>query len=286
MLKQLTQPHKNNPFNLQYDDYKGKLNNMINNALMPLGQKLSNFKFSKIHIPKLFSNTNNPTVFDWIFFPIWSSEQTIYGSFISMPLDLLNTFLNNVDLILDTFEPIFDRIKDIIIDTVGLAEGILPGGGDAIVAENVIGGMIDDFLKYILKDGIEILQFFLNVSRKKWSLAFLNLMDIIPNLDAIVNGILSSLISISHFTDNLADTSNKVNLVRGWEPLITLLIDNSKNFLNPDALFLNPDAMKILNKYPKIKTIFTNMYSKIKNKKTQLKKVIAMGFTTVDTLLN
>jgi hypothetical protein len=147
----------------------------MNTALMPLQNKLEQFQFSdfKMKIPKLFSNSN-PTVFDWIFFPVWSSEQTIYGPFISMPLDLLNIFLNNVDLILDTFEPVFIHLKEIIVNSLGFVEGILPGGGDAESIESIIGNLIDDFIKYILKDGTEFFQFFMNLGRKKWTLAFLN----------------------------------------------------------------------------------------------------------------
>ena len=71
---------------MNFEDYKNELitfsSNYLNESQKGGFIDFNSFKDFKLEIPTItIFGTENPTIFDWIFFPIWSMEKSFFGSF-------------------------------------------------------------------------------------------------------------------------------------------------------------------------------------------------------------
>jgi transcription initiation factor IIE alpha subunit len=148
---------------------------------------------------------------DWILYPMWSLEQTLYiGEGISVQLDFLSLIVSQLDALFKLGAMSMSGAK------MGIIQSALTGmaastGGVAIAAAPVIGpamGVAYDVAVYLFGNMANIINMFIMISRKKHDGAFTLLTDIIPGMATTLNkavNFLSILTSLSGKTINVLD---------------------------------------------------------------------------------
>ena len=157
-----------------------------------------------------------PSIFDYVFFPIWSLRKKDPFGIIGIGVDFMKFSLNNMDLMLKRMEPYIESLMKLLSRFVGF----IPIGGNIII---IIKDILDKFMK---KFGSKILKYmviFINLQEKNFEDAFVAYSELIPNFAAQNNAMLAASRFAKTFLDgpilntalNVADKvgtfSQKVN---------------------------------------------------------------------------
>ena len=171
-------------------------------------------------------------LFDVIFFPIWSLEQTAIGPLVEIPLDIMSIILDNMDIILEALAPIVPIIIDVVLD-IGQA---IPAYGTAVSAISLPFNFIEGPLEILLANITDIVGFMINISRKQWRLAYMSALSIVPIFPDIMDSFLTNITIINKWMYRLNYTVKDVkdimtmistNLEK-YESLIHIVTQNPK----------------------------------------------------------
>jgi len=186
-------------------------------------------------------------IFNWIFFPLWSIEKIPYiGYFVEIQLDFIGILLDNLDLIMENISPVVEELKDTLFTIVGA----IPGVGTGFSAVELVINILDDFIFYLMEEGLDIIGLIINVSRKEWNLALISLLEVIPELSSTLDALITNLTTLRKYTTK---TNNKLDgVIHGisdWEPLISLVMEDTDKLFDLKELLKHPITKKHLEKY-------------------------------------
>lgn len=175
-------------------------------------------------------------VFEWLFFGLYKLENLpVLGPFVEIGLDFSDVLLNNVDIFIEFLVPILVPMLNVTID---IAEGI-PELGTILALIGIPISILEGPFFYLMENFTDIIGLFINVQRKQWSLAYLNALEVFPQLPSIMTALITQMALANKYIDR----SNKYSIVikdklDEYKPLY-------EPFLNEPCLLTNP--MKILN---------------------------------------
>mgnify|MGYP006142658475 CR=1 FL=1 len=150
-------------------------------------------------------------MYDWIFHPLWKLEHTPrWGAFFEIPIDLVDTILNNTILLVELIYPIISMVMS-FVGTAGVSA--------AVAAVPVVGPMlagsaweiaVQPFLDWLIPNFLKIVAFFFNISRRDIPTAYINALDFIPFMENTVHALAGMLIKINKYIDMVYPITNSV----------------------------------------------------------------------------
>lgn len=219
-----------------------------------LAEPLSNL-YSKIYDlqkkaknnPMYGGSISNPLdkatlLFNWIFFPLWSMENTpILGEFSELYLDLMGNVLGSMDIFLEPLAPLLGIGMSSALDVVQSIPGIGTGASAIAIPLNFAEGPME----WLFGNFGDIIGLFLNISRKQWGLAYMSALQVIPNLanimDAYVGNVYTAnkwLKRVNQRTGYVVDVLELINNnVSTYVPIIQEILKNPFVLNNPSKLF-------------------------------------------------
>jgi len=190
------------------------------------------------------------TITDWVFHPLWKLENIpIWGSLIAVPIDFVDSMLNNCILIVEMVYPIIS----ILLSFVGTA------GASAIVAPIPIVGpvlagsswevIVQPFLDWLIPNFFKIISFFVNIWRRDLPSAYVNALDFIPFMENTMHVLAGYLIKLNKYINMVYPVTNSIRLYTEFTSNLALtLITNPNAFMDVDKFYIDvikPNKMKI-----------------------------------------
>ena len=206
------------------------------------------------------------TIIDWIFFPLWSLENTpVIGSFVEGPLDSIGILLDNTDIIMELLGPNITTLISGLLD-VGQA---IPAVGSAVSAAALPMTLLNEPIEHALTDGSDMIGMFLNLSRKQWGMAYISALSAIPMFADIVDSILTNLITANKYMDRVNKVmdglEDKVEVIKNtfvqinsninkFKPLASQLLNNPDLLSQPEE-FLTRNLLSMKNRIDFLKDL-------------------------------
>jgi len=212
-------------------------------------------------------------MFNWIFFPIWSLENSVLGPFIGVPLDIISIILDNVDIIMEELAPFIPIVIDVLLD-LGQA---IPAYGTAVSAIALPFNFVEEPIEDVFANFTDIIGMFINISRKEWSLAYMSALACIPLFADIMDSVMTNLYVSNKYVDhanNELGNFNKIvykitDNINNYEIILKDIIENPSLILNPQQIikeYLLPSKQH--NKLAETLSKNTDLISEIKNNYT------------------
>jgi len=185
---------------------------------------------------------NATLLFNWIFFPLWSMENTpILGEFSELYLDLMGNVLGSMDIFLEPLAPLLGIGMSSALDVVQSIPGIGTGASAIAIPLN----FAEEPMEWLFGNFGDIIGLFLNISRKQWGLAYMSALQVIPNLanimDAYVGNVYTAnkwLKRVNQRTGYVVDVLELINNnVSTYVPIIQEILKNPFVLNNPSKLF-------------------------------------------------
>lgn len=182
-------------------------------------------------------------ILNWIFFPLWSLENTPFiGKFIEMPLDLVGIILDNVDIVLGALGPTIFETLGIVINAVQS----IP------VVGSVVGGVwlqiahLKRPLEILTTNGLDILDMFVSITRKNYSMAYFSALNGIPNFADIIDALVNVLHVLNKYLGRLNAYGDRANqIAQKISAVFTLISSNIPNFIPIFGVLLQDPAIMI-----------------------------------------
>ena len=140
------------------------------------------------------------TIGDWIFFPLWSIENTpIIGQIAGVPLDYISIILANMDIVIDNMTKIVEAVREPVLQAAMSAFSVSTAGVGLAITPFIVPvvNRIVDLIVHMTEHSIDIINMFYNISRKNFGLAYLLLMEIIPPLNVLIDKIINYVVIIN-----------------------------------------------------------------------------------------
>ena len=192
-------------------------------------------------------------LFNWIFFPLWSIENTPFiGEFTELYLDIIGLLLNYLDIGLEPIGPLLGVGMSTALDMVQAIPGIGTGASALAIPINIM----EEPIEWFISNYGDILDLFLSISRKQWATAYMSALEIIPNLSNIMN----SLVENAYVTNKWLSRNNKrieyyVDILEDINNSIIMFIPMIQSIQKDPTLLVNPTKIfekLILPNYKKI----------------------------------
>jgi len=190
------------------------------------------------------------TISDWVFHPLWKLESIpMWGSLISVPVDLVDSILNNCILIVEMVYPIISIIMSFvgtagvsaIVAPVPIVGPVLAGSGWEVIVQPFLDWLIPNFLK--------IIAFFINVWRRDLPQAYVNALDFIPFMENTMHVLVGYLIKINKYINMVYPVTNSIRSYTEFSANLALtLITNPNAFTDVDKFYIDvikPNKKKI-----------------------------------------
>uniref|UniRef100_A0A6C0EKL4 Uncharacterized protein n=1 Tax=viral metagenome TaxID=1070528 RepID=A0A6C0EKL4_9ZZZZ len=183
-------------------------------------------------------------LFNWIFFPIWSLENSAtIGPFIEIPLDILTIVLDNLDILMEAFAPIVPIILDTVVD-VGQA---IPAYGTAVSAIAIPLNFLEGPMEEFIANFTDIIGMFINISRKDWDMAYMSALAAIPVFADIMDAVITNayitnkwLLKVNNKLSDIDSIIDRIDqTINNYEPIILELLENPNLLLHPTKLIKN-----------------------------------------------
>ena len=216
------------------------------------------------------------TIIDWIFFPLWSLENTpVIGSFIEGPLDSVGILLDNTDIIMELLGPNITTLISGLLD-VGQA---IPAVGSAVSAAALPMTLLNEPIEHALTDGSDMIGMFLNLSRKQWGMAYISALSAIPMFADIVDSILTNLITANKYIERVNEVmggiEDKVEIIKNtfiqinnninkFKPIAEQILNNPDILSNPEE-FLVKNLLSMKNRIDFLKDLSDNQIKNLIN---------------------
>ena len=226
-----------------------KFSNIIQNDMESLKKSISDIP-GEMMINDDAAINRIDTITDWIFHPLWKLENIpICGSLIAVPVDLVDSILNNCILIVEIVYPIIS----ILLSFIGTA------GVSALVAAIPIVGpvlagsawevIVQPFLDWLIPNFLKIISFFINIWRRDLSSAYVNALDFIPFMENTMHVLAGYLIKINKYINMVYPVTNSIRLYTEFSSNLALaLIANPNAFTDVDKFYIDvikPNKSKI-----------------------------------------
>jgi hypothetical protein len=170
-------------------------------------------------------------LFDWIFFPIYQLEQIpVFGVFVEYPLDVITLILEEMQLFIKPWA----FILPLMIDLMMYAGSVWPGVGWAVSMAKVPIQFMRWPIEHFTERGSEMIQFFINVPRKKFSDAWQNMGAIFPQFTAAFQVVDDALQTINTINPHINKYTGYTNTALHTYRVL------SKPFLDDPLIMLNP----------------------------------------------
>lgn len=224
-------------YRLRSEKYNMKGGNKIDHSIKYLNKNINQIS-NYLDNPKI--KKKGKLIFNWIFFPIWSLENSSMGYLITIPLDIISIILDNIDIIMEALAPVLPVIISVLLD-LGQA---VPAYGTAISAVAIPFNFLEEPLEEILANFTDIIGMFINISRKEWSLAYMSALSCIPLFADVMDSVLTNLYvnnkNISYGNKQL-NKFNKIvykitENINNYEIIIKDIIENPSVILNPQQI--------------------------------------------------
>ena len=190
------------------------------------------------------------TITDWVFHPLWKLESIpMWGSLIAVPVDLVDSILNNCILIVEMVYPIISIIMSFvgtagvsaIVAPVPIVGPVLAGSGWEVIVQPFLDWLIPNFLK--------IIAFFINVWRRDLPQAYVNALDFIPFMENTMHVLVGYLIKINKYINMVYPVTNSIRSYTEFSANLALtLITNPNAFTDVDKFYIDvikPNKKKI-----------------------------------------
>ena len=217
-----------------------KFNNNIKNNPGYLADVVS-------EIPKeMLSNDNRnisdlETISDWIFHPLWKLENMpVWGTIIEVPIDFVDSILNNCILLVETIYPIISIILS-FAGTAGTSAvvSVIPVVGP-ILAGSAWEVIIQPFLDWLIPNFLKIIAFFINIWRRDISSAYVNALDFIPFMENTMHVLAAYLIKINKYINIIYPVTNTLRSYTEVSSNLALaLIQNPDAFVDIDKFYID-----------------------------------------------
>ena len=173
------------------------------------------------------------TLFDWIFFPLWSIEQTPYGGLLEVSLDITELILENLDPIIGAVAPFVPDLLSVAVD----AGQAVPGVGTALAPLGVGLNLLDEPLEYFIANSTDIIGLLINISRKNWTLALISLLEVIPNFDSFMDTVTTNIYYTNKYLNYFNENIHKLlPVLDKWTPLATTVLSADPNKIQESIL--------------------------------------------------
>ena len=223
--------------------------------------------------------TDNYTLlFNWLFFPLWSLENTpILGEFSELGLDLLGNILTNMDIVLEPLAPLLGIGMSSALDVVQSIPGVGTGASAIAIPLN----FAEKPMEWLVGNFGDIIGLFVYISRKQWALAYMAALEVIPNFANIMDAFVSNMYTANKWikrandrTDNVLDILELINQnISTYVPIIQEILNNPSVLNNPSKLF---DVFIIPNykRIPGLKNLSKKEINVLRDKIQELSPVI------------
>lgn len=195
-----------------------------------------------------------PTVFNWLFFPLSQIEQLpVVGPFVTVPLDLMGVFLDNVDILMKIVGPFVPTGLTLATE---LGSAIpMPGVNTAFAGMSMISTIGSKPLEWMLTHFLDVMNMFLYLSRKEWTLAYMNALEMFPVFAAMMDAAVVQmymankyLTKTQPFIDFLNQSSDLV------VPMTKEILSNPYKLADPQfmlnqVILPHQDKIPILNRF-------------------------------------
>ena len=173
------------------------------------------------------------TLFDWIFFPLWSIEQTPYGGLLEVSLDITELILENLDPIIGAVAPFVPDLLSIAVD----AGQAIPGVGTTLAPLGIGLNLLDEPLEYFIANSTDIIGLLINISRKNWTLALISLLEVIPNFDSFMDTVTTNIYYTNKYLTSFNENIHKIlPVLDKWTPLATTVLSADPNKIQESIL--------------------------------------------------
>tara|TARA_B110000208_G_scaffold189540_1_gene251303 strand:+ start:15358 stop:16794 length:1437 start_codon:yes stop_codon:yes gene_type:complete len=214
--------------------------------------------------PRMVYNTAE-YMFNWVFFPLYQLQGLpVIGSLMDIPLDIIGLIIDNSDLLMEFMGPLLPVVLDLITKVIGL----IPLAGSVSSAIGIALTFVKPSLTWVLTDGTDLLGLFLNIQRKEWGLAYISCLEIIPNMPAIMDAVLTNMTKTNKYLYKIRYVTETVDDITDLGISITSeFLHNPMGFLQPKFLwkkiiYPNKKKIPILKKIPfdKINKVLPYIY--------------------------
>ena len=282
-------------FNLYTELYKLRLSNYKMKGGNKIGKHINKIN---IKINQLSTYLDNPEIkkngkliFNWIFFPLWSFENTTMGPLIGVPLDIISIILDNLDIIMEEIAPLIPIAIDVLLD-IGQA---IPAYGTAVSAIALPFNFIEEPIEDFFANFTDIIGMFLNISRKQWSLAYMSALASIPLFSDLMDSVMTNLYVSNKWLNNINvsfDRFNRVvvkitNNINNYEVMFENILENPLLLFKPQLLleyYFNNTNISSKQSDKFIKEISTNK-SLLTSVKTNYNTFSKNPDTFIDTII-
>ena len=220
-------------------------------------------------------------IFNWIFFPLYQLENLpLIGFMFEIPLDIIGVLFDNTDVLMEFIAPLIPLGMDLATGSVS----VIPGVGSGAAAVGLGLAFLEKPIEWLFADGLDVVGIYLNIQRKQWGLAYLSLMEVIPQLPSIVDMVVTNMYTMNKhlkkvtiFTQGLRDTA-KVGSVLSSAFLVNPMIMFQPENIWEEVIYPNRDIIPILNKVPfekieKLAPVLAAAYSTFKSTKASVDKL-------------
>ena len=224
-----------------YDLKQDAINNKKNNLMFggsiktKLGTKINSI-YNYLDDPKTEQKAR--LLFNWIFFPLWSLENTsTIGPFVEIPLDILTIILDNIDVVMEAFAPIVPIVLDTIVD-LGQA---IPAYGTAVSAVAIPLNFLEEPIEEFIANFTDIIGMYINIARKDWDMAYMSALAAIPVFADIMDAVITNayiinkwLLKANKELSDIDSTIDRIELtINNYEPILLELLENPNLLLQP-----------------------------------------------------
>ena len=207
------------------------------NVVLQLLKNLQYLDIDKISKPPI-------SMKDWIFYPLWSMENTpFYGPMLGVPIDYLSVMASQLSILSKVWAETLGVGKDSYVQLILTAISVETAGvglAASPVLAPIINKLVDMGIHIVANLG-NIMNLFINISRKNFGMAYIlfceivpvfeNFMDTMINYMVIMNRILKRnnhyLDILDNFLDNTEIVSSFANPLQ-YANLKEILIQKAK----------------------------------------------------------
>jgi hypothetical protein len=181
-------------------------------------------------------------LFNWIFFPLWSMENDpIVGEYFEIYLDILGLLFEYMDIFLEAFS----QFAGIGISTSLDFVQAVPGVGTAASAIAVPLTIAEGPIQWLIGNFGDVIDLFINISRKQWGLAYMNALEVIPNLSNLVDVYIEQVYVANKWISKtnkriepMMDVFDQINnSISSFVPMFETVLQEPSILTNPEKIF-------------------------------------------------
>ena len=196
-------------------------------------------------------------IIDWVFHPLWKLEnKPIWGTIISIPIDLVDTLIENTIMLIEMIYPIVSLILS-IVGTAAISASVaaIP------VVGPVLGGaswenIIQPFLDWLIPNFFKIIAFYINIWRRDLPAAYINAVDFIPFMENTLHVLAGVLLKLNKYIDLVYPVTTVLRTyIEMGSNLAVSFIENPNAFTDLEKFYIdiikpNKEKIPLIKKIP------------------------------------